>query len=281
MGYADYSDFISASPELANFEKFERLSLQNLVYYQDALFAAQAELNSHSAEELKALRTATVEQEYDIRGVSGSWALFKQGAIKDERVRRKKKLVKKIRRLTREYQEALRSHSRTMALPAPSPDIHELQKLYLSKEAPFFGPGADLATKRSTLASLAPPSPDHDLLTRLTRFLFGRFCRDARPPPAALPEIRFYKDNSIRRLTTLIGVALAIFLLFGATVVLTFATGLSKVEQMAVIGAFTSTFAILVGIFTNCKKSELFVAVATYSAVLVVFAEVTKESSSG
>ncbi|KAF4552497.1 Hypothetical protein D9617_10g074790 [Elsinoe fawcettii] len=274
LGHIDFPRLLLLSPELATFPKFEQSSLRNLTYYQDELQALEASIVACEAEDINDVKKGDVACELETRGRNGNWSLFNQAGATDAKTGHRLALVMRMRQLTKEYQQALLSHAQVMQLPPPSEQIFELLKQWTERYEPFLGAGSQMFASRDDLACLDKVRPERDLLSRAAQYTFGCCFRERKQFPGR-PDIKFYSELAIKRMTTIIGVFLAIFLLFGATVVLTFATGVSKVEQMAIIGAFTATFTILVGIFTNAKRAELFVAVATYSAVLVVFAQVT------
>ena len=128
------------------------------------------------------------------------------------------------------------------------------------------GHSASLYDEREDLAALHRPV-EEDRLTMLLRnylpFLFTtkRQSRGGR--------IAYHSEERIRKVAAFISVVLAAGLLYGAVLNFYFVT--SYKAKLGLIAAYTTAFALCVGLLTNAKRSEIFSACAAYAAVIVVF----------
>ncbi|KAF2218448.1 hypothetical protein BDZ85DRAFT_93614 [Elsinoe ampelina] len=306
QGHCEYSKFLSLVASFANFPRYADLSVRNLVHLSAQLQALEKELEIFDIGEKELIQKASTGERLDIQNANRSWACFEQLATVDEsganRWYLKLRLAKRIEEVMDRYQRALINHSALMQLPFPKQHIFDTAAAWAEQREPAYD-FQMMFKDRSQFVSLHRGGSEDDLLSRIVHAMFGwcfREKREKRQLPEEWPPLQFYNDQATRVVTSIIlrracsvrrGHAkmryarsstqdvssMAFILLFGATAILTLVTNLSKADRMVMIGCFTMTFAILVGIFTNCKRSELFVAVATYSAVLVVFAEVTKD----
>lgn len=86
--------------------------------------------------------------------------------------------------------------------------------------------------------------------------------KEKRAIPKSWGEVYFYREAPINRIVSIVSVLLAVGLLFGAICCLAFISPATLGRSVGMIGAFTAVFAIIVGIFTNSTRSELFTAVA-------------------
>ena len=68
---------------------------------------------------------------------------------------------------------------------------------------------------------------------------------------------------------TIISIISAIVLLIGAVIVLYFVT--NPKAQLTILCGWTAFFALTLGLLTNARRQDVFVATAAYAAVLVVF----------
>jgi hypothetical protein len=125
---------------------------------------------------------------------------------------------------------------------------------------------------------------------RLTRM---RPTNDSTPTPKYLQPISFdhwfFGATSVPAKTEYIkerhvswaaaGVSIdgAVILLLGAIIVLHVLE--NRKAQLGVISLLTVLFAVIVGVLTSARRSEIFASTAAYAAVLVVFA--SSERSSG
>ncbi|KAG8624208.1 hypothetical protein KVT40_009184 [Elsinoe batatas] len=278
-GFCEYAKFMSTEPELAVFPRFNDVSVRNLVHLMEQVRELQLQLERFDSEEKELLKNAMGREKMGIQGVNQSWAAFLHGAKHSERLQKKLKAAVELEDVLERYQRALISHSAVMRLPPPQQHVAKVCQTWITQQEPMED-NAHLTCDRKDLVSLYTASHEEDLLSRIVQSLCGWYYRDKRVVPPTWDEIPIYDDEKTQRITSFFTVFIAVIMLFGATAILTFAKNVTPVQRMAIIGAFTATFASLVGVFTNCKRSELFVAVSTYSAVLVVFAEVTNKAAS-
>ncbi|KAF4552500.1 Hypothetical protein D9617_10g074820 [Elsinoe fawcettii] len=277
-GYCEYANFTALEPELAIFPRFNNLSSRNLVHLMEQVRELEVRLAKFDKEERDMLRKASPLEVIGIDGANRDWAMFAQGAKENDRLQRKMRTVEELEVAMDRYQRALLSHSAVMRLPPPQKHIAKAARRWIARHLPFVKDDHVLCDRKD-LVSLYQATHEEDLLSRIVQASFGWMYRERRPLPPNWEEVPFYNEEKTQRLTSFFSVLIAVVMLFGATALLTFANDVTSVQRMVIIGAFTATFASLIGVFTNCKRSELFVAVATYSAVLVVFAEVTNKVS--
>ncbi|KAI8626750.1 hypothetical protein F5Y19DRAFT_466245 [Xylariaceae sp. FL1651] len=98
--------------------------------------------------------------------------------------------------------------------------------------------------------------------------LVGRFFRTPEPSEMYKNTVQ-YSQESITRLGAVMGTALASLVPVGSIVVLYLIK--SMTTRLVVIGIFTASFSMGLGIFTNGRMVEIFSATAALAAVQVVF----------
>jgi FtsH-binding integral membrane protein len=89
-----------------------------------------------------------------------------------------------------------------------------------------------------------------------------------RPLPGET-TVRF-QEKQIQLVVGLINIVVAAILIIGAVVSLFKLRTMPDPVRLVMIAAFTSLFAVSVGLLTNAKRAEIFASTAAYAAVLVV-----------
>lgn len=80
-----------------------------------------------------------------------------------------------------------------------------------------------------------------------------------------------FQEKQIQLVVGLINVVVAAILIIGAVVGLFKLRNSPDSVRLVMLAAFTTLFAVSVGLLTNAKRGEIFGATAAYAAVLVVF----------
>ena len=166
--------------------------------------------------------------------------------------------------------EAILQDSQMRSFRPPTRQAHEAfcWKFNMSsdneKNSVLLGDSWGLYTDRHDLIALARPA-EEDRLTAALRnylpFLFpGNIARE--------DGVNSCDENKIRRTVTATSVGLAFMLLYGA--ILTFYYVRSEKTVLGLAAVYTIAFALAVGLLTNAKRSEIIIAVAAYTAVIVL-----------
>ncbi|KAF2145776.1 uncharacterized protein K452DRAFT_315943 [Aplosporella prunicola CBS 121167] len=278
-GFTDFAEFLGSSRDLALYRRFDVLAARNLLYVQGELLAIEASLREYDERDKKIVfkGNGISPEAMNVLEAAKDWQSFSRHSQTDPAQEQKMKKVLELRQVLKEYQEALVLHSTVLQLPSPENHTLEVVKKWFERKTPFISHGRSLFDNTYDIASLRPPE-DCDRLSRSIQSMFGYFFREPRPVPRSWGDNYYYPEQGVAKLVSIITVLIATMLLFGAIAALNFASPRNHGLRLGIIGGFTFVFAITVGILTTAKRSELFTAVAGYSAVLVVFATVNVES---
>lgn len=86
--------------------------------------------------------------------------------------------------------------------------------------------------------------------------------------------IYYFSEERIQLASYIISIIFSGILLLGAMACLSILQDRGWQLRLGLVAIFTSLFAIVIGLLTNAKRSEIFTSTATYAAVLVVFVSV-------
>ena len=128
------------------------------------------------------------------------------------------------------------------------------------------GRSQTLYKNRSDLVSLDRPKEEDKIFAFLRAWCPSVFKTG---DPIAGSAVAYASNLAMQWTATMISVLIAAALLYGA--ILHFYYVRSPRVILGLIAAYTTAFAVAVGLLTNAKRSEIFAACAAYAAVIVVF----------
>ncbi|KAH8901572.1 hypothetical protein GQ53DRAFT_851456 [Thozetella sp. PMI_491] len=257
--YATFSNFIATDPELSIYRSFQTLGSRNLLHLQSALIELEARLKEVDAEDAQ-------DPSLDAMLSSKCWETFSARSKEHPREAERMELVNQIKSGTKEYYEALLIHSQVMNLPKPSRRVFRVFSGWFQSEKPFVGYSSDLLHNRNDLVALTPPT-DQDILTRSLQTFAGRYMPGTRHEHSE--DVKYYSATRISRLVTVVTVVAASLIIEGAIVTLYFITDESL--RLGLIALFTTLFAASLALMTDGRRTDIILATAACSAVLVVF----------
>jgi hypothetical protein len=138
------------------------------------------------------------------------------------------------------------------------------------------GKSAEIYDDRDDLVALRA-SPEEDRLSKVFRTHLSLLFASKRP--GAGGYLTYISEDRIRLVVGVINIVLAAAFLFGAIYVLHYVQ--SQQKRLGLITAFTTAFALSIGLLTNARRAEVFGACAAYAAVLVVFVSGGLATNSG
>lgn len=213
---------------------------------------------------------------------SSDWDSFERQSRIEPNQKKKMEIVLKIRNCLKEYEDALMRRGALFQMQPPDEVARSIVAEFFDIKKPLVNYREEKFCDARDVISVHSGA-DRDRLRRYTEAGFGFFFKECRPLPESWKEIKdlyyFPEDGGIARLVSIIGVLLATLLLFGSVAALNFVSPKYHGLRIGIIGAFTLAFAITVGFLTNAKRTELFGAVAAYSAALVVFSTVNIDNA--
>jgi lysylphosphatidylglycerol synthetase-like protein (DUF2156 family) len=95
--------------------------------------------------------------------------------------------------------------------------------------------------------------------------------QDRKRTPLPDLDIFYYSDRAIQLTGHIIAAILSGILLLGAMACLSLVYKRSWHLRLGMVALFTSLFAVVVGLLTSARRTEVFGATAAYAAVLVVY----------
>jgi len=290
------------SPCYESYPRFRELNVKNLVYYQVELAELEARLKK--TELADNVCGKEPRREY-ARHAQQMLVPDTNGPIADREDSKQREIILDIRKLLREYNDALLQHIRITALPQP--DYLNIETLRVEMKgygAAIAGAGSSAwgnPTKQQALpgpmskaiVSLISnffwkqdgPSDDRDLVaTHPPKKLDGltRWIREDWTPfyhvylrkgKTRQEKAVTYRETMMLKFTAGVTMVIASILPTVAIGVLT--TAKTTMQKLLYIGGFTALFAIGVMWLTDAGASRLsvFTATAAFSAVLVVFVQ--------
>lgn len=160
--------------------------------------------------------------------------------------------------------EAMLLESRILSLNQPSRRTLKVFKQWLSTSAVpvLWGRDTKLFDEEQDLVALAPIETD-----RLNIFLqnhFGWFFRYRQDgvPTDSNEKLFYYPQRRVQTAGAVISVIFSAILLLGAIVCLLLVADQSVNVRVGMIVIFTFLFALVIGLLTNARRTEIFVATA-------------------
>ncbi|KAE9371431.1 hypothetical protein N431DRAFT_545683 [Stipitochalara longipes BDJ] len=297
-GFPALSYFMGTDQDAAIFQRFDRLSARNLLYLQSNLNELQAKLDEFDKTDAEAGAQDAVRQlsakaysdlkltarGYEEERERGSSAL-QQGAS-DSTIQRREndigvsalqrvELHREIKEAMRDYREALIQAREVMNFAAPSNRALETLRRYFwtpRDKSILIGCDANMLSDSHDLVTLVQSNDDR--LSRMLRKMFGRCFRDRKRNPQPDLGIYYFSEARIQLASYLISIVFSGILLLGAMACLFILQNRGWQLRLGLVALFTSLFALVIGLLTNAKRSEIFTSTAAYAAVLVVFISV-------
>ncbi|KAK5691675.1 hypothetical protein LTR97_011672 [Elasticomyces elasticus] len=257
------------------YRRFRQLSTRNLLYMQAQLDSLENELHVLDSTDKVLIDTGSTLDSMTALKCAVSWDALAHS--KEPRQIERMELIMKTRQLLKDYHEALVLDSTVARLPSPSHAYFRTFQRFAGERTMggvrFRGPQFDEMSQAESLVTYSAPEAD-----RLSRYINRAVCdsripmfEDHRRIPPSWRGMYFYSDEKIERVVSVLAVVLAAVLLIGGIAALDWVATERKGTRLGILAAFTTSFAILVGLLTSAKKTELFMATAGFTAVLVVY----------
>ncbi|KAK5733268.1 hypothetical protein LTR17_009877 [Elasticomyces elasticus] len=281
-GFGEAAAFVSTEREGGSFRRFQKLSALNILYMQSELSTLEEslhELDRLDREDLDTLKDVhghdAVQQQQKIMMRATNWeSLLKQEKEGEDRAKRWFELSKQLKKAIKRYQEAVIRDHKVASMPTPSEGYMQAFRFFLeSRLAAIHVSGTPLFEIERGEYVVTHQAPETDRLTKYIQNVFGlpgfSILQDKRNVPPSWAGFRYYSDSKIERIVSVLSVLLAVTLLVGAIVSLGCVT--TKGPRLAILAAFTVTFAAAVGLLTSARRVEVYGASAAFAAVLVVY----------
>ncbi|KAF3916163.1 hypothetical protein AA313_de0204659 [Arthrobotrys entomopaga] len=263
-GYPSTAAIISTDAELSVYRRFDRLNARNFLYYQAELMYMESELDKLDEED-RLIREP--EAKAHLRHFQELWY------AQDEQTRKRRRLVKDMRYLLREYNEALYYYKDLLNCSEPSDRVvTSIRNWRANQGDPPINDISEQAydkTYEADLIALKPPKCD-DPLSIFAQNYLGKFFKI--PQPAHIPNsenVLYYSETAIDLFVTIICTLLAIIVLVGSMTTLFFVK--SQGVRLGLVWVFTFLFAVSIFLMAKLSKGEIFLATAAYCAILVVY----------
>lgn len=267
-GFADFSAFLASDSDVQIYKKFDNLASRNLAFLQSELMALEVEIEAFDEVDCKVAEERSegwMESQLPAR----CWEVLERKAReRDEREVQRMSLVRRLRSLMAEYQDALIRQSRICALDPPLDRSKKALVGWFNQKRPLVGHSYDLFNDEHDLVALRTP-PDQDRLTSFLQSSLGYYLPSKRHEGHSWDGVTYFHGQTLASIVSMLSVLLAAILLVGAIVALYFAP--DQRIALGLIAVFTTLFAASIGILTNAKKAEIYAATAAYAAVLVVY----------
>lgn len=257
--YPSFADFIASDAELSVFKRFDGLSSRNLLYLQSELLDLQAQLHEFDIEDYN-------EKTGEVLLSAKCWETFAARAEEHPRENERMEVIRKIRPLMKEYQEALVLRNQVLKLQTPGDRAFTAFSNWFNKFKPFVGHAQQLLEPLNDFVALGVAEKP-DRLSKIIQDLGGRWFPATGHNDSV--EVKYYSEGTANKVVAGISIILAALLLEGAIVTLYLVS--NPRIQLGLIALFVLLFAAGIGLLSNAKRSEMFAATAAYAAVLVVF----------
>lgn len=262
-GFATLSALQSSDVDVQIFRRFSNLASRNLAYLQSELVALEAEITALDERDLRNAREKPLDW-MDSDYYARCWEVMETDAHEpgDARAILRMSLVRRLRALMAEYQDALLRQSRVLDLQKPAARSRSALTGWFTRNRPLVGHSYDLLDSKAAkndLVALRTP-PDQDRLTSFLQYYAGYFFKTKERENTDWEGITYYPDTAIHAVVSVLSVFITAALLVGAIVALTFAH--SQHLKLGLIALFTTVFAAGVGLLTNARKAELYAATA-------------------
>ena len=174
--------------------------------------------------------------------------------------------------------ELILQHSQIRARPqVPKKDLCSLENWFYNNGNAILAEEMDYIKHHSDLFSLVPTpkSPLRSLLERSSHFRLLRLWQQNEVDHSARQDenVHYISDRKIDSFIATFIISLGLIMLIAPLWILAFLGGL--VQRLGVISAFIVLFVALVSITTVAKPFESLAAAAAYSAVLMVFLQIS------
>ncbi|KAM0798784.1 hypothetical protein BDR22DRAFT_808348 [Usnea florida] len=258
LGYQSFSRFVASDNDLFILRRFGALSAQVILALQDELSCLE-----HDLEVIE--KRQREEDAPDVHNGS-----FRQETQLDRR-----KLLLDARPLLRQYNDLVLQHSQLKTRPpVPKKDVSSLETWFNNKGNAILEAETEYIKHPSDLFSVAPKtkSPLRALLGN-SSLRFGLFKKDESAAAYSDENVHYSSDEKIDHFIASFIMILGLIMLIAPLWILAF---LGLVQRLGVISAFIGLFVALMYIATLAKPLEILGATAAYSAVLVVFLQISR-----
>ncbi|KAF8242328.1 hypothetical protein K440DRAFT_565624, partial [Wilcoxina mikolae CBS 423.85] len=251
-GYARLAAFIDLDGAFGIVRRFGRLSARNVLLKQDRLCELESQL-------LK------VDQEEDVR--------FYLCSRRGDKNQQRKLLLDQIHVALKEYSEAISSYVDLRQLSRPTHLNMENFRNYMDGTKPLVEKESQFQYYQDDLVALSSVD-DHGTLDDIVHFILGkvfprRLTLFRTQMRTSDPYIDLYRNGRVNLLSRFVTTIFVVGLLLIPMIVL---YNLSTTQSKFLLILFsTLSFTTIMTLLTRVRKSEVFVAAATYCAVLVVF----------
>ncbi|EJT79139.1 hypothetical protein GGTG_04228 [Gaeumannomyces tritici R3-111a-1] len=264
VGFAYAARWIAADGdgEALVFRKFDRLAARNLLCLQARMLSLERRISALDGAVLSDQGLALTE-------IMCDWDLLKQHSESPDghEVAKKHMLVlEELRTAIKEYHEALDLQHKISALSAPNKRVVGAYRAFLENTPCLGGPSGRFLDAPDLVAIKSPA--DHDPLSELLRRIWPVSTAGHSETDVEAGIGRF-QERSIVRAANIVSIVLAMALLAGSIVGLSFYK--DPYGRIGIVVGCTIVFALSLGIITNARRPEIFAATAAYAAVLVVF----------
>ncbi|RPB09330.1 hypothetical protein P167DRAFT_492710 [Morchella conica CCBAS932] len=260
--YRVIAQSMHAYRHISIFRRFGRLSMANLLYYQDELTCIERALSHVDMEETRWAQTGVSESDSE------------KQELRETRI----KLMKMLQDKLKSYYEALLLQEQIFtSLDPPRPiDSRLLAALEDPSSSPSDSNPFTGAPNSDDLIALGLGGRDslEKLVGRLVPALFPHrnpSVEDVRHRNLSQKDMASILSPFTRRITRLIIALATTALMLGPMVILQFVT--SATWKLVCISLFTVVLALLVALATRGRGEAIVMVVAAYAAVLVVFVQ--------
>lgn len=262
-GFATLSALQSSDVDIQIYRRFSNLASRNLAYLQSELVALEVEIAALDEEDLRNAKEKPggwMDSDLSAR----CWEVMERKAReqKSERDMLRMDLIRRLRALMAEYQDALIRQSRVLELEKPAARSRTAFIDWFAKNRPLVGHSYSLLESQlaqSDLVALRTP-PDQDRLTSFLQNYAGFFFAGKKRHGQEWEGITYFPDTAIHVIVSILSVVITAVLLIGAIVALYYAH--SHELKLGLIALFTTAFAAGIGLLTNARKAELYAATA-------------------
>ncbi|SPO03231.1 uncharacterized protein DNG_05913 [Cephalotrichum gorgonifer] len=260
-GYAAVAHWVSLDRDNEGFvfRKFDELAARNLLYLQSEILHLEGRLRELDEQDV-------ASDDMALKDAARTWeVLVEKVEAGDDAAKKRMRLIEDVRMKLKEYHERLLLQSEIAKLPRPSKRVLAAYRGWF-KTPPALGGRAKtfLDDRDDLVATNNAMEADY-----LSRFLRQHWPAKEDIPTDGCYVIGRFNEDAVRVAVGIINTIVAAVLLVGPI------SGLYLVQsdksKLAMIAAFTATFALTVGLLTNARRAEIFGATAAYAAVLVVF----------
>ncbi|KAI1411525.1 hypothetical protein F5Y13DRAFT_191142 [Hypoxylon sp. FL1857] len=277
-GYSLLGSLMGAHPEIATFRRFGALNALNLLYMQAELISLENGLH-------KQAKSDAESGHFDRSIYYRDWQTLSESVTTEDGDPTQWRTMLKVKEKLSEYNQAL--YLQHMVAKFGPPGKQDFKFLQTWMKTPSMGNvyllGSDSDVwdnfDAEELVCLKPNKANSlmarfcaNTLVKWYHHLLGH--RFRKPDTLDIhQDTVFYSQEGVLRFSMLIGTVFASLLLVGSIVVLYSIDNMTT--RLVIIGVFTATFSLGLGLLTNGKIVEIFSATAAFAAVQVVFVSST------